>query len=174
MENMLYTVNLAIHILAAVFCVAAPFYQLRWVKLRGKLGHTIIYPFDRAMESVLTLQLKLCFSFILVLITTGFLFPIIHYLFHGEWREVSRLSLTIFSTKTILAFIGLAINIHGVWILGPEIQKTFASFAPTKQPPDEVLNRFWAFRATRKKLCQVCFGLALTIVIITPILRFYK
>ena len=174
MENILYTVNLAIHILAAIFCVAAPFYQLRWVKLRGKLGHTIIYPFDRAMESVLNLQLKLCFSFILILIITGFLFPIIHYLFHGEWREVSSLSLTIFSTKTILAFIGLAINIHGVWILGPEIQRTFASFAPTEQPPDEVLNRFWTFRATRKKLCQVCFGLALTIVIITPILRFYK
>jgi hypothetical protein len=46
MENILYTINLTIHVLAAIFCVAAPFYQLRWVKLRGKLGHPIIYPFD--------------------------------------------------------------------------------------------------------------------------------
>jgi len=108
------------------------------------------------------------------LIITGFAFPLIHYAFHGEWRQVSNLSLAIFSAKAILAFIGLSINIHGVWILGPEIQKTFASFSPSEQPPDELLNRFWALRAKRKRLCQFCFGLALTIVIITPILRFYK
>jgi hypothetical protein len=126
------------------------------------------------IENVLSLQLKLCFAFIVILIITGFIFPIIHYGFHGEWREVGNLALVIFSAKTILAFIGLAINVHGVWILGPEIQKTFASFSPAEQPPDEILNRFWAFRTTRKRLCQVCFGLALTIVAITPILRFYK
>ncbi len=174
MENLLYSINLAIHTLAAIFCVAAPFYQLRWVKLRGKLGHPLIYPFDRAIESVLSLQLRLCFAFIITLIITGFAFPLIHYTFHGEWRQVSNLSLAIFSAKTILALIGLSINIHGVWILGPEIQKTFATFSPTEQPPDELLNRFWALRAKRKRLCQFCFGLALTIVIITPILRFYK
>ena len=174
MENVLYTINLAIHILAAIFCVAAPFYQLRWVKLRGKLGHPIIYSFDMVIENVLSLQLKLCFTFIVILIITGFIFPLIHYGFHGEWREVSNLALVVFSAKTILAIIGLAINIHGVWILGPEIHKTFASFSPAEQPPDEILNRFWAFRTTRKRLCQVCFGIALTIVILTPILRFYK
>ncbi|OIP87634.1 MAG: hypothetical protein AUK24_09170 [Syntrophaceae bacterium CG2_30_49_12] len=174
MENVLYSVNLAIHVLAAIFCVAAPFYQLRWVTLRGKLGHPIIYPFDRVLENVLSLQPRLCFTFIVTLIITGFAFPLIHYAFHGEWREASNLSLAIFSAKTILAFIGLAVNIHGVWILDPQIQKTFATFSPAEQPPDELLNRFWDLRATRKRLCQFCFGLALTIVIITPILRFYK
>ena len=174
MENLLYSINMAIHLLAAIFCVAGPFYQLRLVKLRGKLGYPIIYPFDRVMENILSLQPKLCFSFIVTLIITGFAFPLIHYAFHGEWREASDLSLAIFAAKTILAFIGLAINIHGVWILDPEIQKTFATFSPTEQPPDELLNRFWALRTTRKKFCQFCFGLALTIVIITPILRFYK
>ena len=174
MENVLYTINLVIHLLAAILCVAAPFYQLRWVKLRGKLGYPIIYPFDRALENVLSLQPKLCFAFILTLIVTGFAFPLIHYGFHGGWREVSNLPLAIFTAKAILAFVGLAINIHGVWILDPEIQKTFATFSPAETPSDELLNRFWALRATRKKLCLFCFGLALTIVIITPILRFYK
>ncbi len=155
MENVLYSINLAFHVLAAIFCVAAPFYQLRWVKLRGKLGFPIIYSFDRAMENVLSLQPRLCFAFIITLIITGFAFPLIHYVFHGEWREVSNLSLTIFSAKTILAFIGLAINIHGVWILDPEIKMTFAAFSPTKQPPDELLNRFWALRSKRKRLCRL-------------------
>ncbi len=174
MENFLYSVNLAIHLLAAIFCVAGPFYQLRLVKLRGKLGYPIIYPFDRVMENILSLQPRLCFTFIIILIITGFAFPLIHYGFHGQWREVGNLVLVIFLAKTILAFIGLSINIHGVWILDPEIQKTFASFTPKDQPPDELLNRFWGLRAKRKRLCQICFGLAVTIVIITPILRFYK
>jgi hypothetical protein len=174
MENLLYSINLAIHVLAAIFCVAGPFYQLRLVKLRGKLGYPLIYDLDRVMENILSLQPRLCFAFIITLIVTGFAFPLIHYAFHGEWREVSNLSLTIFTAKTILAFVGLTINIHGVWILNPEIQKTFATFSPTEQPPDELLNRFWALRTMRKRLCQLCFGLALTIVIITPILRYYK
>jgi hypothetical protein len=174
MENAIYSVNLAIHILATIFCVAGPFYQLLWVRRRGKLGYPIIYPFDRVMESVLSLQPKLCFSFIVILILTGFAFPLIHYGFHGEWRKVSELSLMIFFAKAILAFIGLIIVIHSIWILAPQIANTFASFSPDKQPPDELLNRFWKLRAKRKMLCQFCFILALIIVIITPILRFYK
>ena len=174
MENILYTINLTIHVLAAIFCVAAPFYQLRWVKLRGKLGHPIIYPFDRVIENVLTFQVKLCFFFILTLIITGFAFPLIHYSFHGQWREVSALVLYVFAAKAVLAFIGLAINTHGVFILDPEIQKTFAVFSPSEDPPDELLNRFWALRSLRKNLCTFCFGMALVIVVITPILRYYK
>jgi len=173
-ENILYSINLAIHILATIFCVAGPFYQLLWVRRRGKLGHPLIYPFDRVMESVLSLQPKLCFAFIITLILTGFAFPLIHYGFHGAWREVSGLSLMIFSAKAILAFIGLAIVTHSVWILAPQIANTFATFSPEKQPSDELLNRFWVLRAKRKMLCQFCSVLALIIVIITPILRFYK
>jgi hypothetical protein len=174
MENILYSINLAIHILATIFCVAGPFYQLLWVRRRGKLGRPLIYQFDRVMESVLSLQPKLCFAFIITLIVTGFAFPLIHYVFHGEWKKVSDLSLIIFSAKAILAFIGLSIVTHSVWILAPQIAKTFATFSPEKQPPDELLNRFWTLRAKRKMLCQFCFVLALIIVIITPILRFYK
>lgn len=174
MENILYSVDLAIHILATIFCVAGPFYQLLWVRRRGKLGYPLIYQFDRVMESVLSLQPKLCFAFIITLILTGFAFPLIHYEFHGEWKEVSELSLIVFSAKAILAFIGLAIVTHSIWILAPQIAKTFASFSPEKQPADELLNRFWSLRSKRKMLCQFCFILALIIVIITPILRFYK
>lgn len=174
MENILYSINLAIHVLAAIFCVAAPFYQLRWVKQRSKLGYPLIYSFDKAMENILSIQPRLCFSFIIIMIITGFAFPVIHYAFHGEWRDVSNLSLVVFSSKVILAFIGLTINIYGIWKLDPIIQETFSAFSPSEDPSDELLNRFWTLRKRRKNLCKVCFVLALTIVIITPILRFFK
>ena len=174
MENLLYTVNLAVHCLAAIGCVAGPFYQLRLVKLRGKVGQNLIYPFDRVMENILSLQPRLCFAFILILIATGFAFPAIHRVFQGAWMAASELSLWIFSAKTILALIGLGIVIHGIWVLDPEIQRIFARFRPEHDPPDELLNRFWALRAKRRSLCRVCFVLAVTIVLITPILRFYK
>ena len=174
MENILYSANLAVHILAAVLCVAGPFYQLRWVKLRGKLGFPLIYSFDNTMEKVLHFQVRLCFFLISVLILTGFAFPLIHYAFHGQFMKISPLATYIFMAKAALAFIGLAVNSHGVWILDPEIQSTFASFSPSVQPSDEILNRFWKMRAARKNLCRFCFGLALIIIAITPILRFYK
>ncbi len=174
MENVLNSINLFIHIVAAILCVAAPFYQLRWVKLRGKLGQPLIYQFDRVMENVLSLQPKLCLTFNAVLIVTGFCFPLIHYGFHGQWKEVSNLSLWIFSAKTVLALVGMSVMVHSIWILDPMLQKTFATFSPTEQPSDELLNRFWVLRTTRKRFCTFCFALALTIVFITPILRFYK
>lgn len=174
MENVLYSANLAIHMIAAVLCVAAPFYQLRWVKLRGKLGLPLIYPFDGVMEKVLHLQVRLCFFFISVLIVTGFCFPLIHYAFHGQFMKISPLATYVFGAKVVLAFIGLLINAHGIWILDPQIQSTFESFSPPEQPSDEILNRFWKVRTARKNLCRFCFGLALIIVAITPILRFYK
>ncbi len=174
MENILFSINLDIHILAAIFCVAAPFYQLRWVKRRGKLGKPLIFSFDRVMESVLDLQVKLCFALIITLILSGIAFPLIHYGFHGSWKEVSNIALVIFFTKMVLALIGLAINTHSVFILNPQIQETFAAFTPEEQPPDELLSRFWKLRTQRKMTCQFCFVLALIIVIITPLLRFYK
>ena len=46
MENLMYSINPAIHVLAAIFCVSGPLYQLRLVKLLGKLRYPIIYDLD--------------------------------------------------------------------------------------------------------------------------------
>ena len=51
MKNLLYSINLGIHVLVAIFCVADPFCQLRLVKLRGKLGYPIIYDLDRVDDA---------------------------------------------------------------------------------------------------------------------------
>lgn len=173
MENILYTINLVLHTLAAVACAAAPFYQLRMVNERGRHGRAIIYPYDASIERILSLQPRLCFAFILVLIVTGFAFPVIHRLFHGEWRAVSGLALAAFTAKTALVFVGFGIVLYGMLRIDPKVQALFAQIKPAAQPPQELLDEFWAWRAKRKKFCKVCFGLAVAILVITPILRFY-
>ncbi len=40
------SINLAIHVLAAIFVLQVPFNRLRLVKLRGKLRYPIIYDLD--------------------------------------------------------------------------------------------------------------------------------
>ncbi|MCX6943681.1 MAG: hypothetical protein NT173_02780 [Opitutales bacterium] len=173
MENILYTINLVLHILAAVACAAAPFYQLRMVNERGKHGRAIIYDYDQSIERILSVQPRLCFAFILVLIATGFAFPVIYYAFHGHWRETSALALAAFAIKSTLVFGGFGVVLYGMLKIDPKVQALFAQIKPDAQPPQALLDEFWAWRAKRKKFCKFCYGLAVAILLITPILRFY-
>ncbi|HEV2247318.1 MAG TPA: hypothetical protein VGW37_11755 [Terriglobia bacterium] len=173
MEDILYTINLVLHILAAVACAAAPFYQLRMVNERGKHGRAIIYNYDQSIERILSLQPRLCVAFIVVLIATGFAFPVIYRAFHGHWREVSQLALAAFTVKSLLVFAGFGIVLYGLYAIDPKIQALFAQIKPDAQPPQKLLDKFWSWRIKRKKFCKVCFGLAVAILVITPILRFY-
>lgn len=173
MEEILYTINLALHILAAVACAAAPFYQLKMVNERGKHGRAIIYNYDQSIERILSLQPRLCFAFIVVLIVTGFAFPVIYYAFHGHWRETSALVLAAFTVKSLLVFAGFGIVLYGLYGIDPKIQALFAQIQPNEPPSQPLLDEFWAWRIKRKKFCKVCFVLAVAILVITPILRFY-
>lgn len=173
MEDILYTISLVLHILAAVACAAAPFYQLRMVNERGKHGRAIIYDYDRSIERILSVQPRLCFEFIVLLIITGFAFPVIYYAFHSHWRETSSLALAAFTVKTLLVFAGFGIVLYGLYAIDPKIQVLFAQIKPDAQPPQELLDEFWFWRIKRKKFCKVCFGLAVAILVITPLLRFY-
>ncbi|MDO8539684.1 MAG: hypothetical protein Q7S40_04525 [Opitutaceae bacterium] len=173
MENILYAINLVLHILAAVACAAAPFYQLRMVNERGKHGRAIIYGYDQSIERILSVQPRLCFAFIVVLIVTGFAFPVIYYAFHGHWRETSSLALVAFTVKTALVCGGFSIVLYGMLKIDPKVQALFARIKPDEQPPKELLDEFWAWRAKRKFFCKICFWLAVAILVVTPLLRFY-
>ena len=174
MENILYTVNLVIHILAAVGCAAGPFYQLRMVKLRGGYGtDNVIFPLDEMIEKILSFQPRLCLGLIIVLIATGLGFPAIDYAFHGYLTQVSIVDWMSGTGKTVLALIGLVIVAYGIKVVDPQIQTLFATFSPDAEPAAEDVTRFWALRLKRKKLCQKCLWLAVAILVITPILRFY-
>ncbi|MBI2300134.1 MAG: hypothetical protein HYU66_14525 [Armatimonadetes bacterium] len=175
MENALYAVNLMVHIIAAVGCVAGPYYQLRMVNQRGKLYGTgnLIYPVDELMERILTVQPRLCYGLILTLIGTGLMFPVIDYGFHGMLTQVSSSDWVVGSLKALLALTGLGIVIYGIRVVDPQIQGLFGSFSPDADPPAEDLARFWALRKYRKKLCTFCLWLGLSILLITPVMRFF-
>ncbi len=173
METFLYTLNLAVHNLLFVACAAAPFYQLRMVYKRAKFGKKIYYEMDSLMEEILSQQPRLCFWFIIGLIVTGFAFPLIHYGFHGEWQQRTTLVYWALSIKTFLVFIGFGIVNYGMFVIDKQIQGIFKTFKPNEQPPNDVLDKFFALRTRRRKFCTVCLVLAVAILVISPILSFY-
>ncbi len=89
MENVVYCALLALHNLALVVCVAGPFYLGRMASARGRQPKELIYRLDSVVEDVVTSQPMLCWLTIIVLFATGFGFPAVHLLFHGQLKEVS-------------------------------------------------------------------------------------
>jgi hypothetical protein len=75
--------------------------------------------------------------------------------------------------KSVLALIGLGIVVYGIRVVDPQIQSLFATFSVDAEPDADNVSRFWSLRLKRKKLCQKCLWLAVAILVITPILRFY-
>jgi len=71
MENIIYTILLALHNIALVGCVAGPFYMGRIVDARSKYPKKIIYNMDRMMEDVITSQPMICWLLVIILYTTG-------------------------------------------------------------------------------------------------------
>jgi hypothetical protein len=174
MEDILYSVNLLVHILAAIGCAAAPFYQLRMVKQRGAYGtDNVIHPLDDMIERILSAQPRLCLGFLVVLVATGVGFPVIDYAFHGNLTQVTHVDWIVGTMKTVLTFAGMGLVIHGIKVVDPRIQGLFRTFTPGVEPLAEDVARFWALRRSRKKHCQSCFAIALVILTITPVLRFF-
>ena len=174
MESILYAVNLLLHILAAIGCAAAPFYQLRMVKMRGAYGtDNVLFPLDDMIERILSVQPRLCLGFLAVLIATGLAFPVIDYAFHGHLSQVTHVDWIVGTAKTVLTLAGTGLVIYGIKVVDPKIQGIFRTFTPGVEPPQEDVARFWALRRSRKKHCQTCFAIALAILFITPVLRFF-
>ena len=75
--------------------------------------------------------------------------------------------------KHILVLAMVAIVFYNSFIVQPKINEIFAKFLPDTQPQEEVKKQFFSFRTTRKKWCKVCFVLAILVLAVTPILRFF-
>lgn len=173
MENLIYVILLALHNIALVGCTAAPFYNLRLVNNRGKHGQKVFYELDKVVEDTIQGLEPYCWAFIFTLFITGFSFPAVHYAFHGELRKFSNVVFASFIIKHILVVGIVGIAFYIAFFINPKIKELFLTFSPDTQPDEEKRKSFFALRAKRKKLCKICFVLALLVLIITPILRFY-
>ncbi len=173
MENVIYTILLALHNIALVGCVAGPFYMSRIVANRGKYEKKVIYDMDSLMEDVITSQPMLCWLFIIVLYATGFGFPLVYFLFHGELKEFSSIALAAFIFKHILILGIVGILFYGTFFINPRIKELFSRFKSGEEPEEEAVRAFFSLRAKRKKWCDVCLVLAILVLLVSPLLRFY-
>jgi len=172
-EKVIYSVLLALHNIALVGCVAGPFYMARIVGARAEYEKKIIYPMDRLEEDVITTQPMLCWLFIIILYATGFGFPVVYYLFHGQMKEMSTPAMTAFWVKQVLVLGIVAIQYYGTFVINPRIRELFARFKEGEVPKPEDEKAFFAVRATRKKWCDRCLWLGILVLLVTPVLRWY-
>ncbi len=173
MENVIYVGLLAVHNIALVGCVAAPFYNLRLVNQRGKHGPKILYELDRVVEDTIQGNEPYCWAFIIALYATGFAFPLVYYAFHGEFAAFGGVAFAAFLIKHVFVFGIVAVAFYITFAINPKLKALFATFRPDAAPPADDASAFFALRARRKKLCKICFIFALAILLISPVLRFY-
>ncbi|MCP4230030.1 MAG: hypothetical protein GY771_07760 [bacterium] len=173
MENIINVFLLAVHNIALVGCVAAPFYNLKLVNQRGKHGQKLYYELDKVVEDTIQGNEPYCWAFIILLYATGFAFPFVYYAFHGQFSEFSTIALVAFIVKHVFVFGIVAIAFYITFMVNPKIKALFATFKPDATPADGDASSFFALRATRKKLCKICFAFGIIILLVSPILRFY-
>lgn len=172
MENLIYILLLAIHNIALVGCAAAPFYNLRLVNQRAQFGQKVFYQLDKVVEDAIQGLEPYCWTFIILLFITGFGFPITYYAFHGELKQVSSAVTIAFIIKHLLVLGMVVIALIISSSINPKIRDIFSKFTPDTTPDEEMAKQFFSLRARRKKLCKICFVIALLILVVSPILRF--
>ena len=171
MEELTNTVLLAMHNIAAVLCVAGPFYMARIVKARSRYEKRIIHEMDRLMEDVITTQPPICFAALIVLVVTGFAFPAVHYAFHGAIKGLITLGWIALGVKLIAVF-GMAIIFYwGTFIFNPKLKEQFARLQANKHPDPQHEQVFFALRARRKYWCDRCWNLGLIVLVTSAVLR---
>jgi hypothetical protein len=173
MENIVYTLLLILHNIALVGCAAAPFYNLRLVNQRGQFGQKLFYNLDKVVEDTIQGLEPYCWSFIFVLFTTGFGFPITHFAFHGTLKEFNVIVFSAFVLKHIFVVGIVSLAFYITFFINPKIKEVFSAFSSDESPDVNKVKIFFNLRAKRKKLCKICFVFALLILIVSPILRFY-
>ncbi len=171
-ENTIYCVLLALHNLALVVCVAGPFYLGRMVAARGRQPKELIYSLDSVVEDVISSQPMLCWLVVIVLFATGFGFPVVHLLFHGQLKEVGAVGWVAFGVKHVLVLGLVGILFYGTFVINPKIKELFAKFEEGEPADPETEKQFFALRGVRKKWCDRCLVLGVLVLLISPVLRF--
>jgi hypothetical protein len=171
-ESLIHGALLAMHNIALVGCAAAPFYNRSLVNKRARFGPKLHYELDRVVEDTLQGNAPYCLAFIATLILTGIGMPFNHFLFHGAFRTLHPVAWTALAIK--LGCVAGMIVIMGKIFFGlnPRLRALFARFAPGRTPDPEEEREFFAKRAERKKLCEICLKFAAGVLLASAFLGF--
>jgi hypothetical protein len=171
-EQWIQAVLLALHNIALVGCAAAPFYNRALVLKRAQYGPKLHYELDKVVEDTLQGNAPYCIAFLATLLVTGVGMPLNHYLFHGELRAMDPVAVTALVVK-LLAVGGM------VWIMtvifggiNPRITAIWNRFVPGTPPAEADEKAFFALRARRKALCEVCLKFAIVVLVASAFLGF--
>ncbi len=171
-EQVVNGVLLALHNLALVGCAAAPFYNRNLVGRRAQFGPKLRYDLDKVVEETLQGNAPYCMAFIAVLFATGMGMPLVHFLFHGAFREMHAVAWVALGTK--LALVSGMVVIMGMIFLGinPRLRELFAGFEAGKAPDAAREKEFFGKRARRKALCDICLWLAMGVLVSSAFIGF--
>ncbi|MBM3956828.1 MAG: hypothetical protein FJ313_02105 [Gemmatimonadetes bacterium] len=171
-EQVVHVVLLALHNIALVGCAAAPFYNRQLVLRRAPFGPKLYYELDRVVEDTLQGNMPYCLGFITVLWLTGLGMPLSYLFFHGELREVHVVAIVGLAFK-LLFVVGMMVIMLVIFAqLNPRLRELLAGFSPGAAADAAKEAEFFANRAHRKKLCEVCLGFAVAVLLFSALLGF--
>jgi len=171
-EQIIHRLLLALHNIALVGCAAAPFYNGKLVTTRGQYGPKLHYELDKVVEETLQGNAPYCIAFITALWLTGILMPLNYYLFNGAFRELPTIAWTAIILK--LVCVAAMMVIMGVIFLNlnPRLRVLFTKFSPTEAPDSSLVKEFFATRARRKRLCDICLYFAIGVLVFSAFIGF--
>lgn len=171
-EQIINSILLALHNIALVGCAAAPFYNKALVLKRGQYGAKLFYELDKVVEDTLQGNAPYCMVFIATLFITGLGMPLNHYAFAGSFRELSIVAWTAVSLKLLSVFGMMVIMFIIFFQINPKLRELFAKFDPVESPSTESESKFFALRARRKALCDICLKFAIGILIFSAFMGY--
>jgi len=172
LESSVYSILLALHNIALVGCAAAPFYNRALVLKRGQYGPKLNYELDKVVEDTLQGNQPYCIAFIIILWVTGLSMPLAHYFFQGKLRALHIVGSTALTLK-ILGILGMMVIMFIIFFqINPRLRVLFATFSPQHEPDPAEEKEFFALRARRKYLCEICLLFAIVILVFSAFLGF--
>ena len=172
LESTIHSILLALHNLALVGCAAAPFYNRNLVNQRAQYGPRLYYELDKVVEDTLQGNATYCVVFLAVLFATGIGMPLNHYAFHGKLVDLPTIAAVALAVKLLFVF-GMMVIMGVIFLsINPKLLRIWAGFTPESAPDPEAEKAFFALRAKRKQLCEVCLGFAVVVLVASAFLGF--
>ena len=163
-EETIRSILLIFHNIALVGCAAAPFYNRQLVLRRAPYGPKLNHALDKVVEDTLQGNVPYCIAFIAILWATGILMPLNYFLFNDEFKDLHAVAWVAVGLK-LFSVVGMMGIMYVIFFsINPRLRELFATFSPDADPDPEAEKEFFAKRARRKKLCEICLFFALGVL----------